>query len=61
MWEDVKKCDGIEEGVKELEKEDNVKMKVVEKGYGDEIEGVGVDGGGGRGGEVMRMREDEIG
>lgn len=49
VWEDVKKSDGIQDAVKEFEKQNDVKVKVVEKAYADQIEALRLDGATGTG------------
>ncbi|MDH6564231.1 maltose-binding protein MalE [Bacillus sp. TBS-096] len=61
VWEDVKKSDGIQDAVKEFEKQNDVKIKVVEKAYADQIEALRLDGAAGTGPDVITMPHDQIG
>lgn len=61
VWEDVKKSDGIQDAVKEFEKQNDVKVKVVEKAYADQIEALRLDGATGTGPDVITMPHDQIG
>ncbi|MGF0002018.1 extracellular solute-binding protein [Bacillus altitudinis] len=61
VWEDVKKSDGIQDAVKEFEKQNDVKVKVVEKAYADQIEALRLDGAAGTGPDVITMPHDQIG
>ncbi|MGE6630581.1 extracellular solute-binding protein [Bacillus sp. NPDC077027] len=61
VWEDVKKSDGIKDAVKEFEKSHDVKIKVVEKAYADQLEALRLDGAAGIGPDVITTPHDQIG
>lgn len=61
VWEDQDKKNGIEEAVKKFEEENDVKIKVVEKAYGGQIEDLRLDGPAGTGADVITIPGDQIG
>ncbi|OLP67027.1 Cyclodextrin-binding protein precursor [Bacillus pumilus] len=61
VWEDVKKSEGIQDAVQAFEKQHNVKVKVVEKAYADQLEALRLDGAAGTGPDVITMPHDQIG
>ncbi|MDM5299961.1 extracellular solute-binding protein [Bacillus pumilus] len=61
VWEDVKKSEGIQDAVQAFEKQHNVKIKVVEKAYADQLEALRLDGAAGTGPDVITMPHDQIG
>jgi arabinogalactan oligomer/maltooligosaccharide transport system substrate-binding protein len=61
VWEDIEKGDGIKDAIAKFEKEHNVKVKVVEKAYAQQIEDLRLDGPGGTGPDVLTMPGDQIG
>lgn len=61
VWEDQSKSKGIEAAVSAFEKEHDVKIKVVEKAYGNQIEDLRLDGPAGTGPDVITIPGDQIG
>lgn len=61
VWEDKDKSQGIKSAVKEFEKENNVKVKVVEKTYADQLKQLRLDGPAGTGPDVITIPGDQIG
>jgi len=61
VWEDQQKADGIKDAVAQFEKDNNVKVKVVEKPYAKQIESLRLDGPAGTGPDVLTMPGDQIG
>lgn len=61
VWEDQAKTAGIEDAVATFEKENNVKIKVVEKAYAGQIEDLRLDGPAGTGADVITIPGDQIG
>lgn len=61
VWEDQDKASGIEEAVKKFEEENDVKIKVVEKAYGGQLEDLRLDGPAGTGADVITIPGDQIG
>ncbi|MFD1465441.1 extracellular solute-binding protein [Lapidilactobacillus mulanensis] len=61
VWEDKDKSDGIKAAVKEFEKENNVKIKIVEKTYADQLKQLRLDGPAGTGPDVITIPGDQIG
>ncbi len=61
VWEDKDKKAGIEDAVKAFEKENDVKIKVVEKEYGGQLEDLRLDGPAGTGADVITIPSDQIG
>lgn len=61
VWEDQAKANGIEDAVAEFEKANDVKIKVVEKAYGGQIEDLRLDGPAGTGPDVITIPGDQIG
>ncbi len=61
VWEDVEKGEGIKEAVARFEKENDVKVKVIEKTYAQQIEDLRLDGPAGTGPDVLTMPGDQIG
>src|SRR5690606_1087359 len=61
VWEDVEKADGIKDAIAKFEEENDVKIKVVEKAYAQQIEDLRLDGPAGTGPDVLTMPADQIG
>ncbi|KAB7668876.1 extracellular solute-binding protein [Bacillus sp. B1-b2] len=61
VWEDQSKSDGIAEAIKKFEEEKNVKIKVEEKAYADQLEDLRLDGPAGTGADVITIPADQIG
>lgn len=61
VWEDQGKSNGIEEAIKKFEQQKNVKIKVVEKTYANQIEDLRLDGPAGTGPDVITIPGDQIG
>nr|WP_204954203.1 extracellular solute-binding protein [Metabacillus crassostreae] len=61
VWEDQDKAAGIADAVAAFEEEHDVKVKVVEKTYAQQIEDLRLDGPAGTGPDVLTMPGDQIG
>jgi len=61
VWEDIEKSEGIKDAIEQFEKENNVKIKVVEKPYAQQLENLRLDGPAGTGPDVFTMPGDQIG
>ncbi|WP_094763106.1 sugar ABC transporter substrate-binding protein [Bacillus andreraoultii] len=61
VWEDIEKSDGIKDAIAKFEKDNNVKIKIVEKNYAKQIEDLRLDGPAGTGPDVLTMAGDQIG
>ena len=61
VWEDIEKSEGIKDAIAQFEKENNVKVKVIEKPYAQQIEDLRLDGPAGTGPDVLTMPSDQIG
>ena len=61
VWEDQAKSDGIKDAIAVFEKENNVKIKLVEKAYAGQIEDLRLDGPAGTGADVITIPSDQIG
>lgn len=61
VWEDQQKSAGIKDAIAQFEKDHDVKIKVVEKTYAKQIEGLRLDGPAGTGPDVLTMPGDQIG
>ena len=61
VWEDVEKSTGIKDAIAKFEEENDVKVKVVEKTYAQQIEDLRLDGPAGTGPDVLTMPGDQIG
>lgn len=61
VWEDVEKSAGSKDAIAKFEEEHNVKIKVVEKTYAQQIEDLRLDGPAGTGPDVFTMPSDQIG
>lgn len=61
VWEDQSKSDGIKDAVAAFEKKNDVKIKVVEKAYAQQIEDLRLDGPAGTGADVITIPGDQIG
>lgn len=61
VWEDIEKSGGIKDAVAQFEKDHDVKVKVVEKAYAQQIEDLRMDGPAGTGPDVLTMPGDQIG
>lgn len=61
VWEDKDKSSGIKDAVSKFEKENNVKIKVVEKTYADQLKQLRLDGPAGTGPDVITIPGDQIG
>lgn len=61
VWADKDKSAGIKSAVKEFEKKNNLKIKIVEKTYADQLESLRLDGPAGSGPDVITLPSDQIG
>ena len=61
IWEDVDKSEGIEEAVAKFEKENDIKIEVVEKAYATQNEDLRLDGPAGTGPDVITIPGDQVG
>lgn len=61
LWEDAEKSEGIKDAVAKFEEEKDVKVKVVEKNYAQQIEDLRLDGPAGTGPDIFTMPNDQIG
>lgn len=61
VWEDQSKSNGIADAIKKFEEEKNVKIKVVEKTYANQVEDLRLDGPAGTGADVITIPGDQIG
>lgn len=61
VWEDQSKKAGIEDAVKAFEEEHDVKIKVEEKAYANQIEDLRLDGPAGTGADVITIPGDQVG
>lgn len=61
VWEDQAKSDGIKDAITAFEKENNVKIKLVEKAYAGQIEDLRLDGPAGTGADVITIPGDQMG
>jgi len=61
VWEDQSKSDGIAEAIKKFEEEKDVKIKIEEKAYADQLEDLRLDGPAGTGADVVTIPADQIG
>lgn len=61
VWEDIQKSDGITDAVEQFEKEHDVEIEVIEKGYANQIEDLRLDGPSGSGPDVITIPHDQIG
>ena len=61
VWEDQQKSKGTEEAIEKFEKDNDVKIKVVEKAYAQNIEDLRLDGPAGTGADVIAIPGDQIG
>jgi arabinogalactan oligomer/maltooligosaccharide transport system substrate-binding protein len=61
VWEDQQKAAGIKDAVAQFEKDHKVTVKVVEKPYAKQIEGLRLDGPAGTGPDILTMPGDQIG
>ncbi|PWC19037.1 extracellular solute-binding protein [Brenneria corticis] len=61
VWEDIKKSQGIADAIKAFETQNNVKIKVLESPYAQQIEKLRLDGPAGIGPDVFVMPHDQIG
>lgn len=61
VWEDQQKSIGIKDAVAAFEKEHDVKIKVIEKAYGGQLEDLRLDGPAGTGADVITIPSDQIG
>jgi arabinogalactan oligomer/maltooligosaccharide transport system substrate-binding protein len=61
VWADKDKSDGIKSAVKQFEKDNNVKVKIVEKAYADQLESLRLDGPAGSGPDIITIPSDQIG
>ncbi|MFM5588356.1 extracellular solute-binding protein [Aeromonas caviae] len=61
VWEDIKKSNGIEEAVKAFEAKHNVKVKILETPYAQQIEKLRLDGPAGIGPDVLVLPHDQVG
>lgn len=61
VWEDIKKSNGITDAVKAFEAKYNVKVKVLETPYAQQIEKLRLDGPAGIGPDVIVLPHDQVG
>lgn len=61
VWEDIKKSNGIAEAVKAFEAKHNVKVKVMEMPFAQQIEKLRLDGPAGIGPDVLVLPHDQVG
>lgn len=61
VWEDIKKSDGIMDAVKAFESKYNVKVKILETPYAQQIEKLRLDGPAGIGPDVLVLPHDQVG
>lgn len=61
IWADKDKSNGIKAAVKTFEKQNNVKIKIVEKAYADQLESLRLDGPAGTGPDVITIPSDQVG
>lgn len=61
VWEDIKKSNGIEDAIKAFEAKYNVKVKVQEMPYAQQIEKLRLDGPAGIGPDVIVLPHDQVG
>lgn len=61
VWEDIKKSNGIADAVKAFEAKYNVKVKVQEMPYTQQIEKLRLDGPAGIGPDVLVLPHDQVG
>lgn len=61
VWEDQSKKAGIEEAVKAFEEKHEVKIKIEEKAYANQIEDLRLDGPAGTGADVITIPGDQVG
>ena len=61
VWEDIKKSNGISDAIKAFEAKYNVKVKVQEMPYAQQIEKLRLDGPAGIGPDVLVLPHDQVG
>lgn len=61
VWEDIKKSNGITDAIKAFEAKYNVKVKVQEMPYAQQIEKLRLDGPAGIGPDVLVLPHDQVG
>ena len=61
VWEDIKKSNGISEAIKAFEAQNQVKVKVLEMPYAQQIEKLRLDGPAGIGPDVLVLPHDQVG
>lgn len=61
VWEDKNKAAGIKDAAKAFGKKNNVKVKIVEKTYADQLEALRLDGPAGTGPDVITIPGNQIG
>jgi arabinogalactan oligomer / maltooligosaccharide transport system substrate-binding protein len=61
VWEDIKKSNGITDAIKAFETKYNVKVKVQEMPYAQQIEKLRLDGPAGIGPDVLVLPHDQVG
>ncbi|MFC3911957.1 extracellular solute-binding protein [Pseudaeromonas sharmana] len=61
VWEDIKKSNGIADAVKAFEAKYNVKVKVLESPFAQQIEKLRLDGPAGIGPDVLVLPHDQVG
>ena len=61
VWEDIKKSNGIADAIKAFEAKYNVKVKVQEMPYAQQIEKLRLDGPAGIGPDVLVLPHDQVG
>lgn len=61
VWEDIKKSDGIKGAIADFEKQNNVKVNVLEMPFAQQIEKLRLDGPAGIGPDVLVIPNDQVG
>lgn len=61
VWEDIKKSDGIKGAIADFEKQNNVKVNVLEMPFAQQIEKLRLDGPAGIGPDVLVIPNNQVG
>ncbi|VEA65835.1 Cyclodextrin-binding protein precursor [Serratia plymuthica] len=61
VWEDIKKSDGIKGAIADFEKQNDVKVNVLEMPFAQQIEKLRLDGPAGIGPDVLVIPNDQVG
>ncbi|MGY6028760.1 Maltodextrin-binding protein [Phytobacter sp. AG2a] len=61
VWEDIKKSVGIQDAIKDFEKENDVKVNVQEMPFAQQLEKLRLDGPAGIGPDVLVIPNDQVG